>query len=283
MTWKDKHSDMLHKLLEEIGHLNEKGTEVTLHKVKAHTGIKGNEKANAVARRACEEGEYTEAHDNKEVIQLQMFLHPEMQDRGELIMGRNAVYKEVEKQVRNKKRQKNGRMQQLKRKLEGEPQEWGRERQHKRGKENDKREQHDTKIGERQGELTQLTEEELIELLYGMEEAGHGNVYNQEQQEMMENWQEDDQQMGIRAAEECLEEILTKECTKDEAREVDRKRRERQENENTRVKRIKSGTARKTRGAHATPNGGHGNTRIVEWILEDEKTTGDNDDTEKQI
>ncbi|KAK3273249.1 hypothetical protein CYMTET_18495 [Cymbomonas tetramitiformis] len=60
--------------METIEELNERGTAVELYKVKAHTGIVGNEGTDEAAKEACENGEVVPNTDNADTITLQALL-----------------------------------------------------------------------------------------------------------------------------------------------------------------------------------------------------------------
>ncbi|KAK3284979.1 hypothetical protein CYMTET_7398 [Cymbomonas tetramitiformis] len=219
--------------MREIEKLNTTGTEVTLHKVKAHAGIKGNEEADRIARTACEKGEQREPHNNKEVIKLKIILHQNTENAKE-IKGKRGVYEEVEKQIRASKRRENNRMQKLTRQLEGSPQEWRVTEAHKS---QETEEGNGSKKRKREEECTeQVKEEELKEMMEDMQEQEKQNGEKRQKREEGKEWWEGE---GWKLDGPDDEYGEWTEENEEEIQQTNRKRNERQEKEQTRIKRIK--------------------------------------------
>ncbi|KAK3234388.1 hypothetical protein CYMTET_55330 [Cymbomonas tetramitiformis] len=120
------HRDILWKIMKQIQTLNREGTKVALYKVKAHVGIHGNEMADEVAKKACEEGEYSLNHDNTDTVMLLAICEA----TGRQLEGHQAILNHVTKKVREAKMTgETNIIQRLKRKLETGPEEWETKRQ----------------------------------------------------------------------------------------------------------------------------------------------------------
>ncbi|KAK3289141.1 hypothetical protein CYMTET_3412 [Cymbomonas tetramitiformis] len=115
--------DLLYAILVNIEALVAAGHTVSLLKVKAHTGIKGNEKADEAAKQACTTGTLTEAWDNNETIKVKPMVPDGDTDSKEL-KGKLAVQKYVTTLLRERQAQGENRLSAKMAELQGEPTTW---------------------------------------------------------------------------------------------------------------------------------------------------------------
>ncbi|KAK3283608.1 hypothetical protein CYMTET_8696 [Cymbomonas tetramitiformis] len=115
--------DLLYAILVNIEALVAAGHKVSLLKVKAHTGIAGNEKADEAAKQACTTGTLTEAWDNNETIQVKPMVPDEDSGSREL-QGKLAVQKYVTTLLREQQARGNSRLTAKTTELQGEPTTW---------------------------------------------------------------------------------------------------------------------------------------------------------------
>ncbi|KAK3274381.1 hypothetical protein CYMTET_17430 [Cymbomonas tetramitiformis] len=115
--------DLLYAILVNIEALVAAGHTVSLLKVKAHTGIVGNEKADEAAKQACTTGTLTEAWDNNETIKVKPMIPDEDSNSREL-KGKLAVQKYVTTLLRERQAQENSRLSAKMTDLQGEPSTW---------------------------------------------------------------------------------------------------------------------------------------------------------------
>ncbi|KAK3287402.1 hypothetical protein CYMTET_5076 [Cymbomonas tetramitiformis] len=115
--------DLLYAILVNIETLVAAGHTVSLLKVKAHTGIAGNEKADEAAKQACTTGTLTEAWDNDETIKVKPMVPDGDSDSREL-KGKLAVQKYVTTLLREQQAQGNNRLSAKMTELQGEPATW---------------------------------------------------------------------------------------------------------------------------------------------------------------
>ncbi|KAK3235090.1 hypothetical protein CYMTET_54681 [Cymbomonas tetramitiformis] len=115
--------DLLYAILVNIEALVAAGHTVSLLKVKAHTGIVGNEKADEAAKQACTTGTLTEAWDNDETIKVKPMVPDGDSDSREL-KGKLAVQKYVTTLLRERQAQGNSRLSAKMTELQGEPTTW---------------------------------------------------------------------------------------------------------------------------------------------------------------
>ncbi|KAK3280535.1 hypothetical protein CYMTET_11629 [Cymbomonas tetramitiformis] len=115
--------DLLYAILVNIEALVAAGHTVSLLKVKAHTGITGNEKADEAAKQACTTGTLTEAWDNDETIKVKPMVPDGDSDSREL-KGKLAVQKYVTTLLRERQVQGNSRLSTKMTELQGEPTTW---------------------------------------------------------------------------------------------------------------------------------------------------------------
>ncbi|KAK3246381.1 hypothetical protein CYMTET_44081 [Cymbomonas tetramitiformis] len=115
--------DLLYAILVNIEALVAAGHTVSLLKVKAHTGIAGNEKADEAAKQACTTGTLTEAWDNDETIKVKPMVPDGDSDSREL-KGKLAVQKYVTTLLRERQAQGNSRLSAKMTELQGEPTTW---------------------------------------------------------------------------------------------------------------------------------------------------------------
>ncbi|KAK3239766.1 hypothetical protein CYMTET_50334 [Cymbomonas tetramitiformis] len=115
--------DLLYAILVNIEALVAAGHTVSILKVKAHTGIAGNEKADEAAKQACTTGTFTEAWDNNETIQVKPMVPDEDSGSREL-QGKLAVQKYVTTLLREQQARGNSRLTAKTTELQGEPTTW---------------------------------------------------------------------------------------------------------------------------------------------------------------
>ncbi|KAK3247361.1 hypothetical protein CYMTET_43133 [Cymbomonas tetramitiformis] len=99
------------------------GHTVALLKVKAHTGITGNERADEAAKQACTMGTLTEAWDNNETIKVKPML-PDGNSGSRELKGKLAVQKYVTTLLREGQAQGENRLSKKTAELQGEPTTW---------------------------------------------------------------------------------------------------------------------------------------------------------------
>ncbi|KAK3283287.1 hypothetical protein CYMTET_9007 [Cymbomonas tetramitiformis] len=115
--------DLLYAILVNIEALVAAGHTVSLLKVKAHTGIVGNEKADEAAKQACTTGTLTEAWDNNETINVKPMIPDEDSGSREL-KGKLAVQKHVTTLLRKRQARGSSRLSAKMTDLQGEPSTW---------------------------------------------------------------------------------------------------------------------------------------------------------------
>eukprot|EP00854_Cymbomonas_tetramitiformis_P034409 gene34409-biopygen28987 len=115
--------DLLYAILVNIEALVAVGHTVSLLKVKAHTGIVGNQRADEAAKQACTTGALTEAWDNDETIKVKPMVPDEDSGNREL-KGKLAVQKYVTTLLRERQAQGNNTLSAKMTELQGEPATW---------------------------------------------------------------------------------------------------------------------------------------------------------------
>ncbi|KAK3250902.1 hypothetical protein CYMTET_39736 [Cymbomonas tetramitiformis] len=182
-----QHRDTLHRIMEANEELNEMGTAVELCKVKAHTGIIGNEEADEAAKNACETGKLVANTDNADTVTLQALLEQGKEE--ERTVRQKGIQEEVTKQIRREKQATSHRIQAYRRKLETPPEEWG---------------TRDT--GSKRRKTTQDTEELEQEMEWLMREQER----TREEQEQDERWDNEiNEMMGLDEGQHQGMELMT--------------------------------------------------------------------------